>query len=62
MDTDIFKNNLARIIARGRFGTRTVGVDILETSMELIDEYERLKRKMASIEAISSAYTQTQRN
>jgi hypothetical protein len=54
METDLFKDNLKRIINRGRFGTRTVGVDVLETSLELVDEYERVKRKLAEIEALSS--------
>jgi hypothetical protein len=66
MDTVIFKDNLKRIINRGRFGTRTVGVDILETSLEVVKDYERVKRKLAAIEAISSlegaATIQTQRN
>jgi hypothetical protein len=66
MDTEIFKNNLARIIARGRFGTRTVGVDVLETSLEVVKELERVRRKLAAIEAISSlegaATIQKQRN
>jgi hypothetical protein len=54
METDLFKDNLKRIINRGKFGTRTVGVDVLETSLEVVHELERVKRKLAAIEAISS--------
>jgi hypothetical protein len=61
MDTDLFKDNLKRIISFGKSGrgsggriTRTVDVAVLRTSLELIEEYERVKRKLAAIEAISN--------
>jgi hypothetical protein len=62
METDLFKDNLKRIINRGRFGTRTVSVDVLETSLELIEENERLKLALAGIKLIADSPSQRPSN
>ncbi len=50
MDTKILEDNLQRIIARGKYGTRQVGVDVLKASLEAIKD---LKKRIAEIEAIA---------
>ena len=51
---EIFKDNIKRILSRGKFGNRKVSVDVLKTTLDLIEENERLTRKLEAIEAISN--------
>ena len=54
MDYALFRDNLKRILGRGKYGSRKVDVAVINTALKLVEENTVLRRKLAAIEAISN--------
>lgn len=58
MNYTLFKSNLQNLINRGKYGRRTVDVEVLKTCMDVVIENERLAVDLMiaelTIEAVSS--------
>ncbi len=53
MDYTLFKDNLERIISRGKYGRRTVDVAVLKQCKAAIDDNIALRRKLEAIEKVA---------